>query len=291
MDISPDVGIYVVGVGVMSQGILRHLGKRYSEQIHIISRHLAGQSISDYEIFDLTILRQKGRKVILSFSSNDEKSSEVWRSPEVIRAISSDSTLCIELGTVSANRMKLWHEDMGELGAECVEAPVTGSRWGAEAGNLSVFRYSADPSTAKEFMSTFSAAQYEFSTPCAPTKFKLVYNAWGAAILASVREYWAQMRELLSDNDIETARAVVENSGWMSLVCKSQLRWAEELKPHIDFLLRHMVKDLNYHQKLCGSLQQGLTNLVFSMYQDALLCSEDSADLASILFAGGGTRK
>lgn len=99
------------------------------------------------------------------------------------------------------------------------------------------------------------------------------------------------MRELLSDNDIETARAVVENSGWMSLVCKSQLRWAEELKPHIDFLLRHMVKDLNYHQKLCGSLQQGLTNLVFSMYQDALLCSEDSADFASILFAGGGTRK
>lgn len=237
----------VSGYGVMTRGVLAHLGRHDGMSVGLLSRHQRTTPCAGVECLAIEDLPEFSPDVILGCFEGDERSREFWGSSRVRGAVAARGAACIEMSTLSPRWVTEWHSLVESSGGVSVESPVTGSRSRAENGTLSAFVYaSADDLRANDVLGTFVRKRYDFNVPGHPTRFKLIYNAWGAAILHSMGSFVPVLIDLL-DEDFEVAIQILKNDGWMALVCSSKLdRMLEEKYGDPDFALRHMVKDLRY---------------------------------------------
>ncbi|MCX5256832.1 NAD-binding protein [Streptomyces canus] len=278
--------VLVSGYGVMTRGILPHIASAPDTSVALLSRHQTvppcpGVTVTALE--DAPALRPH---VILGCFENDERSQDFWTSPAIRRSVEDQGSCCIEISTLSIDRIAAWHDEIRLLGGTSVESPVTGSRPGAASGVLSAFVYESgkDP-RATAVMDTFVRKRYEFTAPGNPTAFKLVYNAWGAAMLHTLAAFVPTLHSHLGA-DFDIASDIVTSDGWMSLVCASRLgRMMTKDYGDPDFALAHMVKDLRYAHDILGD-SNALLNLVYEQFTAALASHGGHVDYTAVTEMG-----
>jgi 3-hydroxyisobutyrate dehydrogenase len=239
------IRVLVGGFGVMTRGVIPHLLDHPTMKVTLTSRHLTSTPDARLELVRRADLRERQFDVVLGCFESDDASQQFWTSPDLAPVLRDGRPGCIEMSTLSHPQALSWYEHLGALGCPSIESPVTGSRPRATEGTLSAFAYaSARHPPAEQVLAVFTERRYDFSQPGNPTLFKLIYNAWGAALLDTLATFARPMREQLSD-DFDVARDVIMGDGWMSLVATSKLdRMLSEDFSDPDFALGHMIKDV-----------------------------------------------
>ncbi|MFH9690907.1 NAD(P)-binding domain-containing protein [Streptomyces sp. NPDC017413] len=294
------IEVLVVGYGVMTRGILPHLLRNGEMSVFLMSRHLTSPPYPEVRLIQETDLESLGDSgvdaeltvcrpdVVLGCFENDAASRDFWTSPHVTAAIARNGSACIEMSTLSPAWIDAWHGHIRKAGGVAVECPVTGSRSGAAEGTLSAFVHqSVADARVETVLNTFTRQRYSFGTAGHPTRFKLVYNAWGAALLHSLTAFVPALRTTLAD-DFDVAARILSSDGWMSLVCASKLdRMVESRFGDPDFALRHMVKDLRYARGVLPE-PNPLLDLVHDSFAQALAVHGDEADYTAVTASGIG---
>ena len=84
-------------------------------------------------------------------------------------------------------------------------------------------------------------------------------------------------------HDVELAKDIVSQDGWMSLVCASQLGSLSKSKSAVDFAIGHMNKDLEYFRASNSMFDSDLTTSVVKLFKRAQLLHDFGADFSVVL--------
>ncbi|WP_280246030.1 NAD(P)-binding domain-containing protein [Nocardia abscessus] len=265
--------VLISGYGIISAGIVHNLLKAHDAEICIVSRHLDSYSDSRVRILDAVAHVSGSPEVVVGCFESVETAENFWYSAAMTSIIENDRPVCIDISTLGVDYFSEWHLRLELLGADRIECPVTGSRAGSLDGTLSLFAYfSAGRPTpiVDRILSLISCRIYLFEQPCGPTRFKLIYNAWGATILHSLCNFLPDLQTHLSETDFETACTIVKSDGWMAPVAASKLEIIRSRAfEDIHFSLENMVKDLNLYQAMCGGRTGALFTAVKDVYGQA----------------------
>ncbi|GLV87978.1 hypothetical protein Slala03_76670 [Streptomyces lavendulae subsp. lavendulae] len=275
------ISVLVAGYGVMTRGIIPHIVQKAGARVFLTSRHMR-TAPSGVTLLTLDELARTPPDVILGCFESDERSREFWTDPQVLAAVSRSRSACIEMSTVTPGWIEEWHALIGDHGGATIESPVTGSKVGAAGGTLSAFLHASVPDDrAWQVLDTFVTKKYHFSAPGNPSRFKLVYNAWGAALLHTLTAFIPTLQDDLAE-DFAVAAEIVQGDGWMSLVAASKLgRMVEQNFEDPDFALTHMVKDLRYAHSVLGEANP-LVNLVYQAFLNAESTYGGTADYTAV---------
>ncbi|MBD0692980.1 NAD(P)-binding domain-containing protein [Streptomyces sp. CBMA123] len=249
----PATSIVVAGYGALTSGILPHLAALPATRVALTSRHLTQAPHAAVPLIGPAELTDQRPDVVLGCFENDARSRNFWTNQHVTAAIATHRPACIELSTISPERAVQWHRETAALGATTWECPVTGSRPGAQAGTLSAFLYAAAPNaSAKRALAAFTRHRYRFTAPGNPARFKLIFNAWGAALLHAASAFARRLPEHLGE-DYPVAARIVTTDGWMAALAAQKLpRFEQRAYGDPDFAVHHMIKDLRYARDLLG---------------------------------------
>lgn len=275
------INVLVAGYGVMTRGIIPHIVRKADARVFLTSRHLR-TAPPGVNLLSLDGLAHTPPDVILGCFESDERSREFWTDPCVLEAVARSSAACIEMSTVTPDWIQEWHALIGGRGGTTAECPVTGSKPGATSGTLSAFLYEStqDPRTS-QVLGTFVKKKYHFSAPGNPARFKLVYNAWGAALLHTLTAFVPTLQDELAE-DFAVAAEIVQGDGWMSLVAASKLgRMVTQDYTDPDFALTNMVKDLRYARSVLGE-GNPLVNLVYQAFLNAESTYGETVDYTAV---------
>ncbi|MGW3387434.1 NAD(P)-binding domain-containing protein [Streptomyces cinereoruber] len=277
----PATSILVAGYGALTSGILPHLTGLPDTAVTLMSRHLTTCPDPRATLIRPDAAGATEPDVIIGCFADDEHSRSFWEHPNTAAVLAAHRPACIELSTISPAWAEEWHQLLQGHGAVPVESPVTGSRPGAVAGTLSAFLHCpmADE-RAERVLGAFTRNRYRFSSPGHPARFKLVYNAWGAAILHSLGVY-ARLLPLLLGEDSTTAADIITTDGWMSVIASAKLgRIDSGDYSDPDFAATHMAKDLRYARDLLGDLP--LINLTLKAFEETVKLHGPYADFTAV---------
>lgn len=284
----PAMSILVAGYGVMTAGIIPHL-TGFPAHVTVASRHLKRAPLPGTDLIrpdDISPTRRLD--VVIGCFVDDDASRTFWQRPQTRAAVAAHHPTCIELSTISPRWAEAWHDHVADLGGLPVECPVTGSRTGARAGTLTGFVHTCAPleHRAHRVLETFIARRFEFSRPGNPARFKVIFNAWGAALLHCLGVFARQLPAHMGD-DYPTAADAVTSVGWMAQLAESKLDRVERADyADPDFAVRHMLKDLTLARELLGDLP--LIESTAEAYAKAAAIHGPWADFTAVADLSGG---
>ncbi|MFK0016257.1 NAD(P)-binding domain-containing protein [Streptomyces sp. NPDC091027] len=251
----PATRILVAGHGAITAGILPHLTGLTGTHVTIASRHLKQAPPGTVLIRPDDIAPARPDIVIGAFA-DDDASRAFWEHPRTRATVTAHGSTCIELSTISPTWAEAWHDHTTAAGGLPIECPVTGSRPGARAGTLTAFLHHPGPlnDTNLRILDAFTARRFTFSRPGNPTRFKLIFNAWGAALLHCAGVFARQLPQHLAE-DYPTAADAITSVGWMADLAAAKLDRIERADySDPDFAVRHMLKDVELARDLMGDL-------------------------------------
>jgi 3-hydroxyisobutyrate dehydrogenase len=188
----------------------------------------------------------EGASIVISILSDDTASREVWLgSGGALEAVGKDAIL-IESSTVSPS----WIAELAELsasrGAQFLDAPVTGSRMQAEAGQLSflVGGNEATVEAATPVLKAMSKEIVHLGPVGSGAKMKLINNFLCGVQIASLAEGLAWIER--SGLDREKALAVLKSGAPGSPLLGAISARMVNQNYNVNFLLTLMAKDLLY---------------------------------------------
>ncbi|WP_406054021.1 NAD(P)-binding domain-containing protein [Streptomyces sp. NBC_01077] len=283
--VRPTTRILVAGYGALTSGILPHLTSLPDAAVTLASRHLTASPDPLAVLIQPDHVDQVRPDVIVGCFADDERSQAFWEHPSTTTALTDCRPACIELSTVSPTWAEEWHQRLQHHGTVPVESPVTGSRPGARAGALTAFVYSPSvDERAERVLAAFTRNRHRFTAAGRPARFKLLYNAWGAAILHSLGVYARLLPQHLGE-DAATAREIVTTDGWMSVIASMKLErilGGDYSDP--DFAATHMAKDLHYARNLLGS--SPLIDLTLDAFEETVEVHGPYADFTAVAAPG-----
>lgn len=273
--------VAVVGYGVMTSAFLPSLAVDARFNVRVVSRHVSAIPDAEVEVMTVDDLKHAEFDVVLACLEDDVASRAFWSNPVVRGLLDRTGAAGIEMTTLGHEWAESWHELLAAHGAVSVESPVTGSRPGARTTTLSAFVYASDHHRAAEaVLQALTSRIYRFSTPGAPAKFKLIYNAWGAAILETLAQFGGALEDRMG-RDFAVAREIVTSDGWMALVSASKFdRMLDRDFAEPDFAVKHMVKDLRLANVLLGG--RPLVSTLLADYTSAAEIAGSDADYTAI---------
>ena len=240
--------VMFVGLGTITQGIINNILSKTNIKVSVYSRSkvLKKHNFICSDNLDLCI---RDTDIIISCVPDDEASRSFWFNETVREYIEKYKTFSIELSTLSYNYICKWYQYIEENNGKAIECPFTGSRGGAEKGTLSLFICSDYYNDLKDFFTLFSSKIYQFPLIGEPSKFKLFYNTWGAALLYQLAEFYPVIEREFTDTEL--VEDIISNDGWMAPVCSSILPRVKAKKyDDVNFKYKYMVKDINYANDL-----------------------------------------
>lgn len=239
--------IAVLGLGTMGLGMAQNLAKAgYSVQAYnrgAAPREALAAS-SDARVFDNAADAVGGAEVILTCLANDDATRAVLLESEALTRSKSGSLL-IDSGTSSVSLTGELHARCQALGLEFIDAPITGSKLGAQGGRLT-FMVGGSPGTVARAQPYFEAMGRHV-VHAGPRvgdgqRVKYCLNMTQAVVLQGVLEGYALARA--QGLEPSALAEVFENSAGKTGVgsFKTPYLEAEDFSPH--FRLDLMRKDL-----------------------------------------------
>jgi len=243
--------IAVLGYGTMGRGLVQNLRSK-GFKLRLYNRTPSKIETTDhYVICSTPAMAVSNANYVLSCVSDDNASTDVWFTGKYAATSAlKKGTIVIEMSTLSTHYIKKWKEKMKKIGCKPIDAPMTGSKIGAESGNLVLFigGNKKDINQASAIFKSISKKYYHLGSVGAGTKFKLMFNLINATCLVALSEAFYVSTKLELDLD-KVLQIFKENGGWIAKI--SQVMGdsiVTGLHEHNDVFMRleHLKKDITY---------------------------------------------
>jgi 3-hydroxyisobutyrate dehydrogenase len=227
----------------------------------------------------------RGASIIISMLSDDAASRRVWVGAEGALDAAQDRAILIESSTVSPGWIAEFAELASQVGAVVLDAPVTGSRMQAEAGQLSflVGGDSAVLEAATPVLKVMSKEIIHLGPVGSGAKMKLINNFLCGVQIASLAEglTWIERSGL----DREKAIAVLKSGAPGSPLLGAISARMTSQNYTVNFLLSLMTKDLLYAQTEAAHCDVSLktAEVARSLFEAAIEQGFGEHDMSSVI--------
>jgi 3-hydroxyisobutyrate dehydrogenase len=227
----------------------------------------------------------KGASVIISMLADDAASREVWLGKNGALDAAKKGAILIESSTVSP----AWIAEFAKLaerrGVDLLDAPVTGSRMQAEAGQLSFLVGGKD--TALEAATPVLKAMSKEIAHLGPVgsgaKMKLINNFLCGVQVASLAEglAWIERSGLDRDKALSILKAGAPGSPLLGAISARMV----SQNYTVNFLLKLMTKDLLYAQNEAAQSNVDLktAEVARNLFEAAIARGFGDQDMASVI--------
>ena len=223
--------------------------------------------------------------VIISMLADDNASRAIWLGADGALDAVAPGTICIESSTLTVGWVRELCAATSARGAEFLDAPVTGSKAQAHAGELNFF-VGGSESALKKALPVF-AAMAKNVTWVGPTGsgalLKLVNNfVCGVQVAA-----FAEALAVIERSGLDRAKSVelLTNGAAGSPIVKTIAARANASDYTPNFLLRLMTKDLGYaiQEGAKASVELATAAAALSEFQKAIAAGLGDKDMAALV--------
>lgn len=226
-----------------------------------------------------------GAEVVFSMVADDAASRAMWLGPDGAIAGAARGAVLVECSTLTVAWVQELAKAAAAAGAECIDAPVTGSKNQAAAGELNFL--TGGNAAALETIRPALNAMGRSVTYLGPTGsgalLKLINNFLAGVHVAATAEAvaWIERTEL----DRAQAIAFLSDSAVGSPVTKTVAArmCAPDFTPN--FFLRLMAKDLGYASGEAAKAGQQLTSAAMArdVFQRAIAAGHGDKDMSAVV--------
>jgi 3-hydroxyisobutyrate dehydrogenase len=223
--------------------------------------------------------------VIISMLADDAASREVWLGKDGALATASKGAILIESSTVSPEWIAEFAKLAHQHGVDLLDAPVTGSRTQAEAGQLSFLVGGTDSALtiATPVLKAMSKEITHLGPVGSGAKMKLINSFLCGVQVASLAEglAWIERSGLDRDKALSILSAGAPGSPLLTAI---SARMASQTYT-VNFLLRLMTKDLLYAQNEASQCNIDLktAEAARSLFEIAIEQGLGDKDMASVI--------
>lgn len=285
MDTKPNVAI--LGLGTMGHGMAVNLLKA-GFPLAVYNRTAAkAEPLAAHGATIASTPAQAARSasVVISMLADDEASRAAWLGTEAALSAMEPDSIAVECSTVSPEWIEELHAKTGARGVRLVEAPVTGSRTQAEAGQLT-FLAGSDPDTLERVtpvLRCMSKDILHLGPVGGGTQLKLINNFLCGVQAASFAEglAWIERTGLNREIALEFLKNGAPGSGIFKAMADRMTRRTYE----VNFLLRLMEKDLRYAHAAAARQGVELTTVqpAQAMFRAAEQQGHGNQDMAAVV--------
>lgn len=226
-----------------------------------------------------------GASIVISMLADDQASREVWLGRDGALAAAAPGAILIESSTVSPAWVAELAGEAAQCGVEFLDAPVTGSRMQAAAGQLSFLVGGSERAlaTATPVLQAMSKEILYLGPVGSGAKLKLINNFLCGVQVASLAEGLAWIER--SGLDREKALAFLKTgAGGSPVIGAVSARMVSQIYG-VNFLLRLMAKDLRYAETEAARCDIELTTAVTArkLFELAVAHGFGEEDMASVI--------
>lgn len=227
----------------------------------------------------------KGASIIISMLSDDAASRDVWLGKNGALEAAERGAVLIESSTVTPAWISELAGLAAKLGLDLLDAPVTGSRIQAEAGQLS-FLVGGNEAALGKAVSALKAMSKEIvhlGPVGSGAKMKLINNFLCGVQVASLAEglTWIERSGLDRDKALAVLKAGAPGSPLLTAISTRMVNQAYT----VNFLLKLMKKDLLYAQNEAAHCDVDLktAEVARSLFEIAIAQGFGDDDMSSVI--------
>ena len=254
MNTKPTVAL--VGLGTMGRGMAANLRKAgfpltVWNRTRAKAESLAHAGVT---VADSPAQAVGDAAVVLAMLADDAASRAAWLGEGGALGAMSTGSIAVECGTLSPDWIRELHAAVTNRGLRMADAPVTGSRAQAEAGELK-FLVGADDDTLTTITPVLQCMSKEIvhlGPVGSGAQLKLINNFLSAVQMTSFAEAlgWMEQTGLRVDTALDFLRRGAPGSGILSTMSERMTQRNYE----VNFFLRLMSKDLRYARASAAQL-------------------------------------
>jgi 3-hydroxyisobutyrate dehydrogenase len=279
--------IAFLGLGIMGSGMARQLlakgfplsvFNRNPEKAMLIGKEGAHFAHSPGEA-------AAHARVIVSMVADDDASRNLWLGDDGALSTAAPGTICIECGTVSVDWVKELSEAANQRGCEFLDAPVTGSKFQAAAGELN-FLVGGAVSTIEKARPVLEAMGKSI-IPLGPVgsgaMLKLINNFVCGVQVAALAEAVAMIEHSGLDRAMALEVLTTGAPGSPLFKAVSARMTAPDYTPN--FLLRLMAKDLGYaiHEGAKLAVDMKTAAAALQAFERGIASGHGEKDIAAVV--------
>jgi 3-hydroxyisobutyrate dehydrogenase len=227
-----------------------------------------------------------GAAIVISMVADDEASRGMWLGADGALAGTKPGTILIESSTLSVAWVRELAAKAGDAGCELLDAPVTGSRPQAAAGELCflIGGPAGALETARPALEVMGRAIVHLGPTGSGALLKLINNFLCGVQAASLAEALALVEKSGLNRDAALVLLTGGAPGSPLLKTLSARMVADEFMPP-NFLLRLMAKDLTYASaELAAQDIEPMTGkAALQVYQNAIAHGDGERDLSAVI--------
>jgi 3-hydroxyisobutyrate dehydrogenase len=287
-----EVRVALIGLGVMGAGMAASL-LRAGFKVALYNRDpsKAAPFAASARLADSPRTAAEGADIIISMVADDDASRAVWLGEEGALKGAAAGAVCIEASTLTSTWIAQWAHAVLEHGCAPLDAPVTGSRVQADAGELN-FIVGGSPLALEKARPALAAMGKSITLLGATGSgalFKLINNFLCGVQLASFAEALAMIER--SGLDRDAALGLLTNGAPGSPLVKGVAGRVLAGDETLNFRVRLMAKDLHYAVGEAGrmSLELITARTAHSIFTGAVTAGFGEQDISTLYkFVGGG---
>lgn len=246
METKPNVAL--LGLGTMGRGMAANLLKaEYPLTVYNRTRARAeALKSSGARVAETPAAAAREAAVVLAMLADDEASRTAWLGPDGALAAMLPGSVVVECSTLSPDWVAELDAEARRRGLQMVEAPVTGSRAQADAGQLN-FLAGANAETlagVTPILRCMSKEILHLGPVGSGAQLKLINNFLCAVQVTSFAEAlaWIERTGLNREAALEFLKKGAPGSGILNAMADRMTKRTYE----VNFLLRLMAKDVRY---------------------------------------------
>jgi 3-hydroxyisobutyrate dehydrogenase len=282
-----DRAVAVLGLGTMGAGMANNLLKGgFKVSVYNRTAEKAKPLVEAGARFANTPARAtEGAEVIISMLADDVASRDTWLGKDGALAAAVSGSILVESSTVSPE----WIEELANAaagqGVEVIDAPVTGSRMQAEAGQLTFLVGGSDALLARvtPVLKAMSKEIVHLGPIGSGAKMKLINNFLCGVQVASLAEglAWIERSGLDVEKSLNVLKRGAPGSPLLSAICARMT----DHDYSVNFLLKLMAKDLRYAEMEASRCDVDLKTAIAArgLFEAAMQSGFGDKDMASVI--------
>ncbi len=276
-----------IGLGTMGHGMVQNLLKNNFFVNGYNRTKAKAQDIKDKNFIILNAPSQvtKESDVIITCVANDEAIKDVLFSKNGVFEEITEEKILIDCSTTSIEMTSKISEKCKKMNVKFLDAPITGSKMGAESGRL-LFMAGGNKKKLEECMQIFNAMGTK-TVYCGENTYgqraKIALNLSQALVLQGYLE--GMMLGVKNGVPLQSMLEIFDNSGAKSNVSSVKMPkiMKRDFEPH--FKLGLMNKDITFavHEMKKLGLEFELTKSIGKIFQKAMKKGLENDDIAGIV--------
>ena len=286
------VRVALIGLGVMGAGMAASLVRAgFSVALYNRDPARAEPFAALARLADSPRAAAEGADIVISMVADDDASRAVWLGEEGALKGVAAGAVCIEASTLTPKWIAQWAQAVADSGCAPLDAPVTGSRVQAEAGELN-FIVGGSPEAldkARPVLSAMGKSITLLGATGSGALFKLINNFLCGVQLASFAEALAMIER--SGLDRDAAVGLLTNGAPASPLVKGVAGRVLAGDETLNFRVRLMAKDLHYAVGEAGRMSLDLSTAknAHNVFAGAVTAGFGEQDISTVYkFVRGG---